>query len=169
VRIPTVSQAIAHTFFVSLRKMTLSSTCGQLLHHLRGCDELGDGDEGILHHSGSWKAPALLATYSSLLATCTAPPAPVVQQFVGDGGVSVATTGRRCTGRCQQEMDDMQSHSEGGAVDDGTRGPEASGCTKLSMNCTAADRWSSTSDDELCGIWVHVELMILSEEGRPLH
>ena len=45
---------------------------------------------------GSWKAPALLATCSSLLATCT--------EYCS-------------TGRCQQEMDDMQSHSESGAVD----------------------------------------------------
>jgi hypothetical protein len=34
------SAAIARTFFVSLRKMALSSTCGQLLHHLRERDEL---------------------------------------------------------------------------------------------------------------------------------
>ena len=36
---------ITITFFVSLRKMALSSTCGQLLHHFRGCDELRDDDE----------------------------------------------------------------------------------------------------------------------------
>jgi hypothetical protein len=57
------SAAIARTFFVSLRKMAMSSTCGQLLHHLRGCDELRDDDEGILHHSrvleGSYPASDL--------------------------------------------------------------------------------------------------------------
>ena len=57
------SAATARTFFVSLRKMALSSTCGQLLHHLRGCDELRDDDEGILHHSrvleGSYPASDL--------------------------------------------------------------------------------------------------------------
>ncbi len=50
----------------------------------------------------------------------------------------------------------------------GARSIPGAGCSKLSMICTAAERWSSTLDDELCRIRVHVKLMILSEEGRSI-